>query len=981
MLPMTRSNWIAGTLIVLVMLGLALTFDPLGLWDDSTTDEGDDVAYDPGMMEAGLKGRGTRPLPGADPASWEGDPVGVLTLGLGSASLRGSVTGDGAPLRFARVQPVLAPPHDGVAVRTTKEGTWEVRGLPAGQFDVRATHPEFVGRTVVSPAVAEDQTADVEPIDLARRTGTTNAIVVKVTDAFGRPIPAANVLATTMRWDIHLAMGPKVAGIRDVLHKSGKTDEQGRVRLGPLQPENYGVVAYAPGYVNHAVENVVVSSGRERHLTIRLAESLSISGRVVDGAGNGVEGAIVMAMAQPSFHSSLTTHSAADGSFVLDGLRKGAQMVIAWEQQGGTIMTPGKAPSQGVELKLQGTGHVVGKVVWADGSGPVTSGQVRPFQTGPFQYVYSQVTPIDADGTFDLHLPKGTWHFRAQADNGQMSDDTKSQATVNVGETTNIEIKVPKTGVVRGVVMDEAGNHVGGAEVYVMKGGFPETPSREQYARTDEDGAFEVPGLPFEPVKLHVVHTEYANAKVDATPQAPDAAKSISVRLTRGARVVGRVADAEGNGIAGEQVNLILTWFDARSTFTGPDGSYAFEAVAEGDYSLSTGPFEQGARGLSKSGIHVGTEGVVTVDFETPVAAGRLTGEVRRGETAIGGAEVRIQDSRGPEAAVVVRTDEGGRFAAEGLEYGRVSVMAKTPDGMSNTVRHDVTKGDTPSHVVVRIGSASLRARVIDENGEPVPGCWINTEIANAGDAGWSRVKHNGNSDSDGRYEAPGLQAGTYIIRVNRVEYAQYVSEPVTVADGESRDLGDVRMTRGVLLTGQVRDDAGAPLEKATVSLKDMQGRPVFLFSMATSGSDGRYSLSGVEPGRYTVTFEAKGHGPDAKEVEIGAGGATADGTLQRGGTLSVSVEDPDGSPLAGVRVKLIDEQGLVVSRTISLVNFDSGKRSTGADGKTELADLAEGTYLVRCELPGYVIVGGAPRIAIKPGETTTARVVLELAP
>jgi protocatechuate 3,4-dioxygenase beta subunit len=974
---MTRSNWIAGAAIVLVVLALTLTFDPLGFWADPTPDPAERAAAPYAIQEVGLEGMGKKPMPDQDPATWEGEPVGVLDLGLGTAGLTGVVRTEDTPIRFARVQPVLAPPHENAAVRTRKDGTWEIRGLPAGQYDVRATHPDYVGRTVVSPRVGQNETAEVEPIVLSPRPDRTDAIVVKVTDAYGRPIPGANVLATTLQWDLHLAMGPEMAGQRDVLHKSGKTDETGRVRLGPLVPEDYNVVAWAKGYVNQAINNVVVSSGRVRHVTIRLAESLAIRGRVEDAEGNGIGGAVVMGMAQPSFHSSLTTHSDADGTFVLDGLRRGGYMLIAWEETAGTVMTTGTAPDHDVKLTVEGTGRLKGKAVWPDGS-PVTAGRIRPFQTGPFQYEYSLVREIGSDGTFDLHMPKGNYNLRVQAQSGEMSADTV--AKVSVGETTEITITVPKTGVVRGVVMDESGRHLEGAEVYVNRGGMPGGPSREQYARSDADGLFEVPGLPFQAVKLHVVHPEFADMEVEATPQPAGQAKQISVRMGAGATVTGTVTSAGGGALAGEQVNLVVNWFNARSTHTDGGGRYTFTAVAPGDYTMTTGPYEQGARGLSKGGIHVGTAGTVTVDFEYPAVGGRLTGEVRLGGTGVPDAQVRIQDGRGPEAAITVRTDEGGRFEADGLQYGRVTVFATAAGGMEGVTRATVEE-DAASHCVLEIGTASVRARIVDDEGNPVPGCWINTEIASPEDTGWSRVKDNGNSNSSGVYEAKGLQAGTYVLRVNRVEYAQYVSPPFTLAEGEAKDLGDVPMTRGVLLSGHVHDDAGAPIEKATVSLEDAQGRPVFLFSMATTGSDGRYSLHGVEPGRYTVRFEAKGHGPDEKAVSIGAEGATADGVLTRGGTVAVLVEDESGRPLAGARVKLIDARGQVVTRTISMANFDSGRRTTDGQGRTSLADLAGGTYTVRCELAGHVLLDEPPRVFVRPGETAETRVVMQAGP
>ena len=286
---MSKSNWIAGVAIVLVALLIALTFDPLGFFDEEADQEGRRFEESGSLTAPGLAGKGKRPEVGPDPSEYEGDPVGVLDLGLGSASLKGMVTAAGKPLRLARVRPVLPPPHDTVAVRTRQNGQYEVRGLPAGTYDVRASAADFVSRTVVAPPVAEEQTAQVETIELIARTANTNAIEVKVTDAFGRPIPGAKVLASTLRWDIHLAMGPELAGMPDVKHARGRSDETGNVHLGPLQPANYNVIAQAPGYVPATVDNVVVASGRVRHLTLQLVEGLHLGAGRDDGGNPGRE--------------------------------------------------------------------------------------------------------------------------------------------------------------------------------------------------------------------------------------------------------------------------------------------------------------------------------------------------------------------------------------------------------------------------------------------------------------------------------------------------------------------------------------------------------------------------------------------------------------------------------------------------------------------------------------------------------------------
>ena len=232
---MTKANWIAGAAIVFVVLALALTLDPLGFFDEPPDEDSHTSYVGDDLGAPGLSGGGKQPLPDQDPKVWEGDPVGVLFLQLGKATLKGSVIAGSGPLRFARVRPVLAPPNEGVAVRTRKDGTFEIRGLPDGAHELRASMASYVSRTVTAPPVLAEQTVSVPPIELDLRRARTDAISVRVTDLFGRPLPGAKVLATTLMWDLHLAIGPELNGMSGVLHDSGRTDENGRVRLGSTE--------------------------------------------------------------------------------------------------------------------------------------------------------------------------------------------------------------------------------------------------------------------------------------------------------------------------------------------------------------------------------------------------------------------------------------------------------------------------------------------------------------------------------------------------------------------------------------------------------------------------------------------------------------------------------------------------------------------------------------------------------------------------
>ena len=104
---MSRSSLTVLVLLAVVLLGtLFIVADPLGLMgaDRATEEESaEDLAVGAGPRLQGVE----KPQPGKLPKDVNGEPVGVLKLTLGSATLTGQVTGAGEPILLARVEIVL----------------------------------------------------------------------------------------------------------------------------------------------------------------------------------------------------------------------------------------------------------------------------------------------------------------------------------------------------------------------------------------------------------------------------------------------------------------------------------------------------------------------------------------------------------------------------------------------------------------------------------------------------------------------------------------------------------------------------------------------------------------------------------------------------------------------------------------------------------------------------------------------------------
>jgi protocatechuate 3,4-dioxygenase beta subunit len=491
-------------------------------------------------------------------------------------------------------------------------------------------------------------------------------------------------------------------------------------------------------------------------------------------------------------------------------------------------------------------------------------------------------------------------------------------------------------------------------------------------------------------VKLYARHAAYALKVFDATPAPPASAKEVTVRLSRGARVEGHVLSKTGAPMPNEEVTLSVGFevFDARTTHTDGQGLFAFPAVARGTYALILGHVGPNSSTQTKGGVNVGDDGVVTVDFQTEKdaeASGSVSGTVTMNAAPVPNAEVSAWDDRGWDHAVTGKTDAQGKYLVAGLKPGRVSVRVETTTGLAETHRVTIDAAGEEATLDFDFGRCGIEATVVGNDGRTtVSGAWVTIELAEpttGGDA-WSGVKAQLSTDGAGKFAAKGLGAGAYRVRIVGQGYAAKITDPIAVADGETKDLGLIRLPPGGALSGRVTDDRGSPVENVGVSLKDASGRNVFLFNMVTTGSDGRFAMQGLEVGSYTVRFEAKGFAPVERPATVASEGGTVDAVLARGGSVSARVEDEAGNPVEGARIELYDASGARLTKTLSIVNlFDADVSRTNASGGATIPDLAPGSYTVKAVKEGVVLAGDAPSATVAPGGTVNVKVVVKAAP
>ncbi|MHB0976598.1 MAG: FG-GAP-like repeat-containing protein [Candidatus Aquicultorales bacterium] len=226
-------------------------------------------------------------------------------------------------------------------------------------------------------------------------------------------------------------------------------------------------------------------------------------------------------------------------------------------------------------------------------------------------------------------------------------------------------------------------------------------------------------------------------------------------------------------------------------------------------------------------------------------------------------------------------------------------------------------------------GTGSISGKVTNSQGLDLGGITVSaTPVSFPGDPVSTMTQ------PDGTYYIGGLDAGTYAVDFIPVGY-NYVEEwyndksdygsatPITVGTGNTPNINAI-LQSGAIITGQVTDDQQTPLPLQGVSVKaepvDGSGNPdISRVSIpGTTDSSGNYTIMGLAPGFYKVSFnkQSSGYALQYYNDKLGFSGAnvltaTSGGTLSninarlhRGGAISGTVRDDALNPKGYAFVK-----------------------------------------------------------------------------
>ncbi len=522
--------------------------------------------------------------------------------------------------------------------------------------------------------------------------------------------------------------------------------------------------------------------------------------------------------------------------------------------RGGAMQRPRDARRD--DIRPVGTGVISGRVLAADTGRPIkrarviVSGGGRPFSA-----------TTDDQGRYSVKgLPPASYNITAikagfvDAMFGQRRAQRAGTPIplADGQQLANVDLKLPRGGVITGVIVDEDGEPLPRTTVSVMRYQYlrgERQLTSAGFDQTDDRGQYRIYGLP--PGEYYVaattgggIETVIRNAIENAGPPLPPDAtteQSTGYAPTYYPGVVATASAAQLKVAAGQEVAgidfqvQVVPLATVRGMVNG--GNATVMLIPEGGV-----PAVGGGRGGGRGGLGALAE----------IASGVLRG----------GSVLRAN------------TQGDGSFAIRNVPPGAYTIAARSDigGGASKTAVQPLTvSGDEVTVVLNPVPGVTLGGTITLESStgklpQGFSGFRVNPVPLGAA-ASLPRAARSATPDERGMFSIADVMPGQYLMRANgmrgfrmKAVYADgrdVTDEPIDVRGQHVTGLNIIFTDRVSLVSGTVRDARGMPAQSATViafSTDDKLWYPQSRhIDAARTDANGVYRLAGLPPGTYFV--------------------------------------------------------------------------------------------------------------------------------
>jgi protocatechuate 3,4-dioxygenase beta subunit len=622
------------------------------------------------------------------------------------------------------------------------------------------------------------------------------------------------------------------------------------------------------------------------------------------------------------------------------------------------------APEPRIEEGARNTGapsdagqtSIVVAVEAADGSGrAVADLPVHAFQAGSGPWGRRVEGRTDPRGEARLDdLEPGSWVVRVALG--------ASQAEVDLADGETVRVRfVLKPGVtVRGEVVGSNGLPIAGASIWLSE---PWDDARgAEVATSGADGKFVLQGA-HRGQSIGASAAGYAASPV-VPVQSEGGVREVRIVLaTPMGTVQGRVVDGLGAPVEGARVLLGRPDrpFDRRGAdgarLRGPaprlvetdrDGRFLAERLEPGVTRIEA---EAPGHGASLSEVDVVAGGGVEVLVSLPGSAS-IAGTCRATDGApLAGVEIRTEGALVLGARRTVSTADGSYRLAD-VAAGLVAVAAQR-SGRDEAARGEVdvragqeARWDPVIEVADTGREQSVRGRVVDLRGQPLPGYRIVAEALPRGSAANASATVGG----EGAFT---VVAQTETVRLLVFGSGGFAGFPVAVMAQVERGRTDVEFRVDAFalsgIRGRVLDRTGSPIQ-ASVQVWHEDAR-VFR-EVVVDAATGRFSFEPAPAGTCTVEIRSEDHPWQrfpGQQLQPGRVTDLGDVVLAAGGRIEGSVTFEDGGAPSALSLRFVDESA---GREVGVAAFDGGRFRSNPLPLGPLTLVVEGEGVGSARLP-----------------------------
>ena len=202
-----------------------------------------------------------------------------------------------------------------------------------------------------------------------------------------------------------------------------------------------------------------------------------------------------------------------------------------------------------------------------------------------------------------------------------------------------------------------------------------------------------------------------------------------------------------------------------------------------------------------------------------------------------------------------------------------------------------------------------ISGRIVDEKRKSIEGAKVHLLVSTNQELTPHRFYYDYfvTTDKDGNWSSNDMPAELNEIWI-RLEHPDFISDNIfgqTVDNAPVEALRDgshvAQMKRGALLRGTVTDEAGKPIQGATV----YQGgdRWGSKYPSTTTDEAGVFQFQNYRPGQIVLTAVAKGFAPDLKEISATTDPIEVEFSLKPGNAIKIKLVDAAGKPIAKASV------------------------------------------------------------------------------